>query len=250
MESVIKELEEALQKLDALELNDVVSLSIDLIVNATANSSSPLAEVSKKMENTKAYEAIKNKSIRSTPGTRESYIESINKFNPNLYERCLKEVKNKNEKRTRTIYVLQDLIEKLKSDSLVQLVQFDVLRDIFEYINLNPNMQISVIIHFVENNAKFYRKERRSACMPNLDELINHKYTHITTEEVASMIVEKRLEEFFRDENPSNPLGQKELMDHFYATCTDYTDIQEVCEELDTILSKNISDLREDDYLK
>ena len=250
MELVINELEKKLKELEECEFNEVVSLSIDLIVHATANSSSPLAEVSQKMEKTKAYEAIKNKSIRATPGTRESYIEGINQYNPHLYEECLKEVKKKNEKRTRAIYVLQDLLEKLKSGLTVQLVEFDVLRTIFEYINLNPNMQISTFIFFVNNNAKFYRTEKRSACMPNIKELINHKYTHITIEEVASIIVEKRLEEFFRDENPSNPLGQKELMDHFYATCTDYTDIQETCEKLDTIFNKNVSDLTEEDYDK
>ncbi len=248
MEEVIKELEKKLQELQAEEWDETLSLAIDKAVRKTAISDSPFSDIASKLEHAKSYNSIKKNSIRSVPIESKIFKENMQQKYPGLYEKCHQEIQNNNQERAHVIYILMDLIERLKSSIAEELVEFETIKKAFDYIGLNANLQLCAFVYIIALNANLHRLTQSKLCTPNIDALIDYDYKYITREEVVQILINKQLNEFFDEKEPKNPLGQQELYERFIATKIDYTDHQKWCDELDELFSKKVYDLTDEDF--
>ncbi len=232
MEEIIKELENRLGDLEYAEQADMYYLAI--------------SKVTEKQRNTLSHPS--KSQVRESISNHNEFLKSVNKENDEFYKLCLNEVQENNPERTEIIRTLEAFIIMLKEEDLPPFVEFQQMRKIFKYIGLNTNSQLTLFGTIVKNNASMNRGDDCHVYLPDTEALLNHNYKHITVDEVFQLLKNGRMEEFLADENPANPLGQKEVMECFRVTLIDHTACQKACLKIDEILNKEAEDTTDDDY--
>ena len=176
------------------------------------------------------------------------FIDDIDRQNDELYNECLEEVKENNPERTRMINTLDCLIDILNSDPLPPFTDFDKMRELFKYIGLNVNYQIVIFGTFVKSNASIDDGKCETIYLPNVTELLNYDYKHITTDEVQELLRHGTIEAFLADPEPTNPLGKEELLHRHIETIIDCSECQQACLKIDEVLRKEVANIQDDDF--
>lgn len=232
MEEIIKELETRLSELIYAEQTDMYHFSVSIVQEGKPKPS---------------HYPTKSQ-IRESISDHNAFLKNINKENDEFYKLCEREVQASNPERTEIISTLECFIRMLKEENLPAFVEFKQMRKIFKYIGLNPNSQLTIFGIIVKNNAMMNTGDNCHVYLPDTEAILNHHYEHITTEEVFNLLNDGSIEEFLRDKNPQNPLGQKEVLDCLSATLIDRTDCQKACLKIDEVLSKEAEDTTEEDF--
>lgn len=232
MEEIIKELETRLSELIYAEQTDMYHFSVSIVQEGKPKPS---------------HYPTKSQ-IRESISDHNAFLKTVNKENDEFYKLCEREVQANNPERTEIISTLECFIRMLKEENLPAFVEFKQMRKILKYIGLNPNSQLTIFGIIVKNNAMMNTGDNCHVYLPDTEAILNHHYEHITTEEVFNLLNDGSIEEFLRDENPQNPLGQKEVLDCLSATLIDRTDCQKACLKIDEVLSKEAEDTTEEDF--
>ncbi|MDE6141547.1 MAG: hypothetical protein K2G03_02990, partial [Bacilli bacterium] len=250
MEELIKELEHHYNKLCAEEIYEIFKLATEYFKKMDTVESCVLSNQFQNLKNKTKNETfaklLARKSRKENLATLEE-LTSITKFDQEHYLQYEREVREKDPERTKILFSLHNLLNMFKSGIQSIFIEFDELKNIFDYFHISAYKQIRAFVDIIQSNGML-GVGRDELFLPNYEALVTHGYHYITVEEVANILLDEKLEEFLMDENPANPLGQREVFDCFKETRENYTEQFRACLELDRLFSTKAYTLTEEDY--
>ncbi len=247
MKEIKEELEKSLEKLLYEETSEVYIKAVKSIafsaikeIDRRVENSSSLTSMSKKVTLNKVVNDISNDKI--------GFLQWMNENNKGLYDKCEKEVQEENPERTDMIFSLEAFLDFLDLEKADVFLEFDQLAKIFKYIKFATNYQMILLFNILKNNSEIDGSLDTNVFVPDVHQLLDFDYDHITRDEIIEILRNNQLEDYFKDTNPENMYARAELLKRFNETKKDYTQYKNACCHLYRIFSSKISDLDENAY--
>ncbi len=247
MKEIKEELEKSLEKLLYEETSEVYIKAVKSIAF------SAIKEIDRRVENSSSLtsmskEVTLNKVVNDISNDKIGFLRWMNENNKGLYDKCEKEVQEENPERTDMIFSLEAFLDFLDLEKADVFLEFDQLAKIFKYIKFDTNYQMRLLFRILKNNSEIDGSLDTNVFVPDVHQLLDFDYDHITRDEIIEILRNNQLEDYFKDTRPENMDARSELLKRFNETKKDYTQYKNACCHLYRIFSSKTSDLDENAY--
>ncbi len=250
MEEIIKELEGHYNRISAEEIYEIYQLAseyfkkMDLLESRIQ--SNEFRDLKENNRNQTLAGLLAGKNGKESMPSLEELI-SITKFDEEHYLKYEKEVREKNPERTQILFYLHSFLNMFHNGHNSIFLEFAELKRMFNYLHISAHKQVRAFVEIIQNNG-LLGEGKTEMYLPDYEALANYPYEHISAKEVSDIILNEKLEEFLKDENPDNLLGQRELLKCIEQTRENYTAPFLASLELDRLFATKAYDLTEEDY--
>ena len=214
MKEIKEELEKSLEKLLYEETSEVYIKAVKSIAF------SAIKEIDRRVENSSSLtsmskEVTLNKVVNDISNDKIGFLRWMNENNKGLYDKCEKEVQEENPERTDMIFSLEAFLDFLDLEKADVFLEFDQLAKIFKYIKFDTNYQMRLLFRILKNNSEIDGSLDTNVFVPDVHQLLDFDYDHITRDEIIEILRNNQLEDYFKDTRPENMDARSELLKRF-----------------------------------